>query len=89
MSNEINGADSLNRCLGQECVLAGLLRASIEGQKPGCCRRNGTLWDIIAVYPRRMQWNEAMPAPVFVAGPVVRSAPDWDAKVLQMAIGVM
>ncbi len=64
-------------------VVAGLLKASIEGQKPGCCRRNGTLWDIIAVYPPGTQWKETMPAPVFIAGPVVRGAPDWDAKVLQ------
>jgi hypothetical protein len=48
---------------------------------PGCCTQNGTLWDVIAVYPPGARWTETLPAPQFFAGPVVRGAPLWDAKV--------
>ena len=60
-------------------MMAGLLNASVS-EGPRCCKRNGILWDVIAVYPPGAQWKEAMPAPEFIAGPVVRGAPNWEVK---------
>lgn len=67
----------------QQHVVAHLLKASAQGQNPGCCTRKGTLWDVIAVYPPGVQWTTSLPAPKFFAGPVVRGAPQWESKVLQ------
>lgn len=59
-------------------VIAGLLKASAGNENPGCCKRNETLWDVIAVYPPGAKWTEAFPAPTFFAGPVIRGAPKWE-----------
>ena len=61
-------------------LIAGLLKASAMGQSSGCCKRNETLWDVIAVYPPGIRWTETLPAPAFFAGPVVRGAPEWEAQ---------
>lgn len=63
----------------EQHLIAGLLKAS-AGENPICCKRNGTLWDVIAVYPPGAQWNEVLPAPEFISGPVVRGAPNWEAQ---------
>jgi hypothetical protein len=60
-------------------LIAGLLKSSIASEYRGCCRRNETLWDVIAVYPPGVQWIiETLPAPTLFAGPVVRGAPKWE-----------
>jgi hypothetical protein len=64
-------------------VIAGLLKASAGGENPGCCKRNQTLWDVIAVYPPGVRWTETLPAPRFFAGPVVQGAPEWEAQLGQ------
>ena len=46
-----------------------LLAAHIPGE-PECCRDNGILWDIAAVYPPGVQWRDKLPAPTFLNGPV-------------------
>lgn len=61
-------------------LIAGLVEESEGGQHAGCCKRHGTLWDVIAVYPPGAQWTNSLPDPEFLAGPVVRGAPQWDAK---------
>ena len=66
-------------------LMAHLLQQSAAGMNPGCCRQNGTLWDVIAVYPPGAQWTETLPAPKFFAGPVVRGAPLWDTKLADYA----
>ena len=37
-----------------------------------CCRRNGILWDLVALYSPAAQWENA--SPDFVDGPVVKAA---------------
>lgn len=64
-------------------VVAGLLKATAGNENPGCCERNETLWDVIAVYPPGVKWTETLPAPIFFAGPVVRGAPKWEALLKQ------
>jgi hypothetical protein len=38
---------------------------------PDCCNRNGTLWDLIAVYPAGSEWRETLPRATIFNGPVV------------------
>lgn len=64
-------------------LVAGLLSASDGGLDPACCRRSGTLWDVIAVYPPGARWDQTLPLPKFFAGPVVRSVSQWNAKILR------
>jgi hypothetical protein len=64
-------------------LVAKLIQQSTAGQQPGCCKHNGTLWDVIAVYPPGAQWTDSLPAPEFFAGPVVRGAPHWETKLLE------
>jgi hypothetical protein len=64
-------------------LIAQLLKESHGGQDPRCCKRNGTLWDVIAVYPPGARWDETLPAPQLIAGPVVQGAPHWNEKILQ------
>lgn len=64
-------------------LIAGLLKASATSQNPGCCKRNGTLWDVIAVYPPGTKWTESLPPPVFFAGPVVKGASEWEGQLKQ------
>src|SRR6266851_9240856 len=40
--------------------------------KPDCCNRRGILWDLIAVYPAGVSWDQTIPAAVVFNGPVVR-----------------
>jgi hypothetical protein len=40
--------------------------------KPACCRRNGFLWDLAAVYPPGVTWNGTLPPAVFFNGPVAK-----------------
>lgn len=46
-----------------------------------CCRHNGTLWDVAALYPPAEQWKKA--APEFFEGPVVASADDLAKRLLE------
>jgi hypothetical protein len=76
-------ADNLSEPTNCDRAFQALLDSSIESQKLGCCKRKGTLWDVIAVYPPGIQWTNALPAPKFFAGPVVRGAPEWEAQLGQ------
>jgi len=31
------------------------------GVEPNCCERNGTLWDLAALYEERAQWSKSSP----------------------------
>ena len=37
-----------------------------------CCRRDGVLWDLVAVYPPGVLWTDRIPTAVLFDGPVVR-----------------
>lgn len=36
-----------------------------------CCTESGTLWDLVAVYPRGARWDNRMPPASVFNGPVV------------------
>lgn len=38
---------------------------------PGCCRRDGILWDLLAIYRPGATWDERVPAAAVFDGPVV------------------
>lgn len=69
-------------------LIAKLLNASVGGQKPQCCMRKGTLWDVIAVYPPGAKWTETLPSPQSFAGPVVRGAPEWATQLSHHSTGM-
>jgi len=54
-------------------VVAKKLAADRRAPQPQeeCCERSGILWDLIAVYPRGVTWNERVPIAVLFNGPVV------------------
>lgn len=41
---------------------------------PGCCKRRGVLWDLIAAYPPGPAWGDTLPRPTFFAGTMVQNA---------------
>lgn len=49
--------------------------------EPGCCTRNGILWDLAALYPPDAVWTEAMPPAVLFDGAVVNMEADIEAMV--------
>ena len=49
--------------------------------KPGCCTRNGILWDLAAVYPPGATWTDAMPPAVLFDGAVVNMEADIETAV--------
>ena len=51
-------------------LVAKQLDQQIFNSQPSCCRHEGVLWDLVAVYPRRVQWGGSQP--VFVDGPVAK-----------------
>jgi len=51
-------------------LVAKQLDQQISNSQPSCCRHEGVLWDLVAVYPRGVQWGGSQP--VFVDGPVAK-----------------
>ena len=51
---------------------AGALAASFSSreQQPSCCYQNGVWWDMIAVFPRDVQWKDTLPEPILLEGTV-------------------
>lgn len=52
--------------------------------EPGCCNRNGILWDLVAVYSPEAVWNDTMPPAVLFDGPVVHLEDDIQATVKKL-----
>jgi hypothetical protein len=42
------------------------------GAEPSCCKRDGTLWDLVALYDKQAQWGSSLP--IFADGTVVDAA---------------
>ena len=51
-------------------LIAKQLSAQLHAKEPSCCRHSGTLWDLVALYPRETNWNGSEPS--FIDGPVVK-----------------
>ena len=53
----------------KEHLVAKVIDQQLSSSQPSCCRRDGILWDLAAVYPEKVRWENA--APIFIDGPVV------------------
>lgn len=51
-------------------LIAKQLSAQLHTKEPSCCRHLGTLWDLVALYPKGTNWNDS--EPLYVDGPVVK-----------------
>ena len=51
-------------------LIAKELDSQLHSKKPNCCWSSGTLWDLVALYPKATKWNET--EPLYVDGPVVK-----------------
>jgi hypothetical protein len=58
----------------REHAVAKAMAESRAGQpQQDCCERNGTLWDLLAVYPAGAKWGETLPRAAVFNGPIVRA----------------
>ncbi len=51
-------------------LIAKQLSAQLQTKQPSCCRHSGTLWDLVALYPKGKNWNDS--DPLYIDGPVVK-----------------
>jgi hypothetical protein len=51
-------------------LVAKQLDQQISDLQPSCCRHEGVLWDLVAVFPKGVQWGGS--PPVFVDGLVAK-----------------
>jgi hypothetical protein len=51
-------------------LIAKQLDQQLSTLQPSCCRHEGTLWDLVAVYPNGVQWGNSQPA--YIDGPVAK-----------------
>jgi len=54
-------------------LVSSVLREHISPDDPNCCRHDGNLWDLIALYPKNSTLKSK---PTFIAGPVVKVIAD-------------
>ena len=66
-------------------LLARRIAAEARDPQPKqqCCVRDGVLWDLAAVYPPGLRWDDQLPPAVFFNGPVVKVAADLERVLLQ------
>lgn len=55
-------------------LIAKQLDQQLSTLQPSCCRHEGLLWDLAALYPKRVHWGDSQP--VFIDGAVARVEPD-------------
>jgi len=65
-------------------LVAGELQHQL-GSEPNCCKRDGTLWDLIALYGKEAQWGYSRL--VFANGTVVDTAPDLEKRLAALSNG--
>ena len=51
-------------------LIAKQLSAQLHTKGPNCCRHSGTLWDLVALYPKDTNWNGTEPS--YIDGPVYK-----------------
>ena len=64
-------------------VVATVIRkAESSGQlHPDCCVRKGFFWDLAVAYAPGAHWNDTLPEPVLLNGPVFKNATTLEAIV--------
>lgn len=51
-------------------LTAKQLDGQLSNRQPSCCRHAGILWDLVALYPKGVQWGSS--EPMYIDGPVVK-----------------
>ena len=51
-------------------LIAKQLDQQLSTSQPKCCRHAGILWDVVALYPKGVQWGGSQPA--FIDGSLVK-----------------
>jgi len=51
-------------------LIAKQLDQQLSTSQPDCCRHAGILWDVVALYPKGVQWGGSQP--IFIDGAVVK-----------------
>ena len=65
-------------------LVAGELQHQL-GLEPSCCKRDGTLWDLAALYETQAQWGGS--SPIFADGTVVDAAPALEKRLAVLSSG--
>ena len=63
-------------------LVAGELQHQLSSG-PSCCKRDGTLWDLVALYDKEAQWGDSRP--VFADGTVVDAAPALEKRLAKFS----
>jgi hypothetical protein len=58
--------------------------AQAPQSEPECCRRDGILWDLVAVYPPDAVWGDKMPPATLFQGPVVDLEQEMEAAIRKL-----
>ena len=53
--------------------------------EPDCCERDEILWDLVAVYPPGVRWEDRLPTAVMINGPVVNVAEELSTNVRKLS----
>jgi len=70
-------------------LIATQLKGQLRTKQPTCCRHSGTLWDLVALYPKGTNWNES--EPFYIDGPVYKVESELHnqtSKLLQSVNGI-
>ena len=59
-------------------LVAKELDQQLASTQIDCCKRDGIIWDVVALYPAKVEWGAR---PVFINGPVVKAEPELGRKV--------
>jgi hypothetical protein len=49
-----------------------------RSQLPNCCYEDGIWWDLMAVYPAGVRWEDTLPEPILLEGTVEEAAPAFE-----------
>ena len=65
-------------------LVAGELQHQLSSE-PSCCKRDGTLWDLVALYDKPAHWDDSRP--VFADGTVVDAASALEKRLAELSSG--
>jgi hypothetical protein len=61
--------DRVRQFWDKDHLVAKQLDKQLSSLQPNCCRNEGILWDLVALYPKGAHWDAT---PIFVDGPVAK-----------------
>ena len=67
---------------------SSVLRQQFESDgghpRPECCMTDGVVWDVAALYPADVRWDESLPPAVYLSGPVLHVSDDLEKAVKKL-----